>query len=682
MTDSPPDVGAPRRALAIVRPYLLPLAISAVVGAMAIRAITKSAGGPAAPLDDAFIHLTFARRIAEGHPFSYVRGEGYVSGATSFLWPLLLAPFHLLGLRGSQLLWGAWILGWISHAGLALEAHRITRRLAGVAAGAGTAAIVLLFPAFAWFAWSGMETITFAWALLGTARVAAAYCEPEPGRAKPSARTLIALGILAPLLRPEGALASLIAAIALAVRTEGPRKRRLLAFAPLAGPLVLPLLNLVMTGHAASSTAQVKWAIGNPYYTASTLFALFAHNVKLLFTDVMDGGGWSWIFLPERSLVGFGLGAIAMGIAAVRRKVPFHALFVILIVLGAIAPTTYLSFLWNRLRYIWPFASAWCVLLGCLSREVGDLLRIRWRRLTFVTPLLVGLMAGGMAMRLPNVIKDLATSSRAIQRQQVALGKWASTKLPAEARIGVNDTGAIAYLSGRPTFDIVGLTTEGEARYWVAGAGSRFEHYEKLPREKLPTHAIVYPAWFGLPPLLGRKLHEATVRDQSILGGATMVAHEVTWEPLGTGALPAAPPKGLALVDEVDVADLESEVAHRYELGRTHDPDNLAKQHFVEGHRVMDGGRMSRARDRFRVKLPAGQAKELVMRVWSARVLDLSIQVAGRSIGVVHVPGSSTFHEPSVTLPRELGGEVEVIVAPRDAKARFGAFHYWVFAGP
>ena len=67
----------------------------------------------------------------------------------------------------------------------------------------------------------------------------------------------------------------------------------------------------------------------------------------------------------------------------------------------------------------------------------------------------------------------------------------------------MNDTGAIAYLSNRRTFDVCGLTTAGEARYWVAGAGSRFEHYERLGARRLPTHFIVYPNWFAIPALLG-----------------------------------------------------------------------------------------------------------------------------------------------------------------------------------
>jgi len=355
-----------------------------------------------------------------------------------------------------------------------------------------------------------------------------------------------------------------------------------------------------------------------------------------------------------------------------------------------LAPCTYLSFLWNRIRYVWPFAGAWFVLLGCLVRELGDLARLVRPRLVFVTPLLAGALAGMLVTRMPWTIRDLAQSATAVHKQQVALGRWAREHLPADARVGVNDTGAIAYLSGRRTFDVVGLTTEGESRYWVAGAGSRFEHYEKMPRERLPTHFIVYPQWMGCAAVLGRELHEETVLEQSILGGATMTAYEARWDLLGSGALPAAPPPGMQLVDEVDVADVESEKAHAYDLTDSWDQDNLATSHGAGGARVIaDGGRVNRARDRFRVALPGGKPARLVMRVSAEAAVDLLVTVAGRPVATVPVSETNGWSEPAVALPADLGGgPVEVTLTAREGESgekgagRFGAYHYWVYAAP
>ncbi|APR81652.1 Hypothetical protein A7982_07001 [Minicystis rosea] len=681
--------GLLHRAAARLGPYVPALAVSAVLGAYCIRGILHAAGGPAAPLDDAFIHLTFARRLAEGHFFSYVPGEGYSSGATSLIWPILLAPFHALGLRGTGLLWASWLFGGLAHAALAVEVFRVTRRLAGRAAAWGSAAMSALFPAFAWFAWSGMETMALAWIVLRGARLAAAYAEPEEGTDPPSIRALLAAAILAPLIRPEGALVSLLVAVALALRPpEGARARRFLALAPLVGPLIVPLVNLVGAGHAGSATAQVKWAIGNPYYSAATVVALTAYNARVLVTSLLNGGEWTWIFLPEHASIPLLLGAIALPIAGARRKLPLHALFVGLVALGALAPCTYLSFLWNRIRYVWPFAGALFVLVGCLAREIGDLLRRLSPRLGFVTPLIAGACAGCLAMRLPVAVRDLAQSASAIDKQQVTLGRWAKANLPADARVGVNDTGAIAYLSERRTFDVVGLTTEGEARHWVAGAGSRFEHYEKSPRDRLPTHFIVYPQWMACPPVLGRVLTEATVIEQSILGGPTMVAYEARWDLLGSGASPAHPPEGLVLADEVDVSDVESETAHSFELKQSWDVDNHVRMALLGGRLVADGGRVNRARDAFRVAWPAGKPATLVMRVDAEWPMDLAVEASGRALGAITLPGDGTFADHSLALPADLGGKpIELTITARGQAAagepaHFGSFHYWVYSAP
>ena len=674
-------------------PYVPALIGSCLVGYLATRGIVQRTGEPAAPLDDSFIHLQYARRLAEGHFFSYVAGEGYTTGATSPLWPLLLAPFHALGLRGVSLLDAAWALGTLAHAAVAVETYRLAERLAGRAAAAGAALMCLLFGAFAWFAWSGMETVPFAWALMRAARVSADFCEPakapSPPTRRPTEAGLLAMAMLGPLLRPEGVIASVCVAVALAVRPRnGSRRRRLLALAALAGPLIVPLTHFAFTGHAASSTTSVKWLAANPYYPGPQLRGAISANVRLLLTSLLDGGEWTAVFLPEHFSLPLFLGVIALPLAAYRRKAPYHALFVAAVALGTLLPCSYLSFLWNRVRYIWPFAGAWFVLIACFARELGDLVRLVRPRLTFVAPILTGLIAGALAMKLPWALSDLAQSSHAIQRQQVALGRWAAENLPEDARIGVNDTGAIAYLGGRPTFDVVGLTTEGEARYWVAGAGSRFEHYEKLAKERLPTHFIVYPQWMACSPVLGKELFEATVTDQSILGGATMVVHEARWDTLGTGALPGEPPSGLALVDELDVADLESEAAHGYNLAGSFDPDDqvvevgkeVDREGTIKRSGIADGGRVHRRFDSFTAHLPAGKAVRMVMRFGAEEAVTLTVQSADHEIGRIEIPAGA-WVERSIEIPASVAAASTPlsIVVPGEGTPQFQSFHYWFY---
>ncbi|KYF86429.1 hypothetical protein BE20_29145, partial [Sorangium cellulosum] len=465
--------------------------------------------------------------------------------------------------------------------------------------------------------------------------------------------------------------------------------RRLLVLAPLLGPLVVPALNQLLAGHPTSSTTTVKWLLGNPNYDGPALRDALLQNIRLLVTDVLDGGQWTAVFLPEGSAVVIALGAVALAVAAHRRGRPAHAAIVAALALGALLPCTYLSFLWNRVRYVWPFAPAWLVMAACLARELGDAAQRVRRSLHYVTPLIAGAFAGALAARLPWAIHDLANSARAIDRQQVWLGRWAAQHLPEDARIGVNDTGALAYLSGRRTFDIVGLTTEGEARYWVAGAGSRFEHYEKLPPERRPTHFIVYPHWMACAPVLGRELVDATVEDQAILGGTTMIAYEARWDLLGSGALPVRSAPGERILDEVDVSDLESEAAHGYALEPLADQRNVAvalaaPESDAPGEvdraraEIADGGRYYRAADRFVVHVAAPPAEaRLVMRVASDDGAELAISVAGEEAGTVEVP-AGTWVERAVALPAaRLSGATPIAITLRRG-AGFHAFHYWL----
>ncbi|XXY46096.1 hypothetical protein WME91_39445 [Sorangium sp. So ce269] len=749
---APSPAPSPLRALAArAAPYAPALVASGLLGALCIRAVLDQAGRPALPLDDAFIHMQYARRLAEGSFFSFVAGDGYSTGATSLLWPVLLAPFYALGLRDLSLVYAIWALGLVFHAALAVETARLARPLAGPAAAAGAGAMCAGFAAFAWFAWSGMETVAFAWILTRTARLAASLCEPappepagdsaepaqdgnagnspaaapSPAAAAPSpaaapppaaasiavARALALAGFVAPLLRPEGALASLLAALALAASAPRPaplqapsparpwpRLRaaaarllagRKLAVAPLLGPLVVPALNQLLAGHTTSSTTAVKWLIGNPTYDGPTLRAAILENLRLLVTDVVNGGQWTAVFLPEGSAAVIALGAVALVVAAHRRGRPVHAAVVVALALGTLLPCTYLSFLWNRVRYVWPFAPAWIVMAACLARELGDAARRLRRPIHHVTPLVAGAFAGALSARIPWAVHDLANSARAIDRQQVWLGRWAALHLPEEARIGVNDTGALAYFSGRRTFDIVGLTTEGEARYWVAGAGSRFEHYEKLPPERRPTHFIVYPHWMACPPVLGRELIDATVEDQAILGGTTMVAYEARWDLLGSGALPVRTVPGERILDELDVSDLESEAAHAYALEPLADQRNVAlalvaPESSAPGEldpsrlEIADGGRYHRTADRFVAHFVGAPSEaRLVLRVASDDGAELAVSVAGEEVGTVDVPGGP-WVERAVPLPAaRLSGPTPIAITLRRGSG-FNAFHYWI----
>lgn len=629
--------------------------------------MTRACGGElGAPLDDSYIHFQFARSFARLEPFEYTPGSPPVPGATSLLWPALLTPALWLGASGGGLLALTWLLGFGALFGQASEVFLAGRRFLSLPLAFCAGLLVLALSANTWFAASAMEVVPLGFVLLRSARRAAEYIEGHRSPRRHGELWLLALAGV--LLRPEGSLAALFAAAAFA--SEG-RRAAWRAGLALAAPLLTPLIGWVFTGSGAQTTTLAKWLPMNPYYEGR-LGAAVLQNLGLLFGTLLDGREWSWTFIPEgyRWLALASLPALAL--AARRRGAGVLAGLLCLVGLGMLLPATYETFLVNRLRYLWPFAGPWLLGLAALAQLAASGLSRLSPKLEHLALALPALCLLGFGRLAPVSMNDLAVSAAAITAQQVSLGKWAATALPRDAKLGVNDAGAVAFYSERRTFDVVGLTTQGEARHWVAGAGSRFEHYERLARAELPTHFIVYPEWFALPQLLGECLTERRVDGATILGGPLMVACRADYAGLGSGAKPVLDLGARRLIDELDVADLESEAAHGYRLG----PSSAQLNVVVSLGGVVDGGRSERTREDFHMAFE--EAGLLVVRLSADSAPELEISVAGKPAASTSPAGETqelSFAVPPGT-PR---GPQPVSLRSRDPVT---VLHYWSYGAP
>jgi hypothetical protein len=658
----------------------LPLLGAALLAKHTLAAVLEKVGHPAAALDDAYIHFQYARAIAEGHPLRFQAGAPLSSGATSMLWPAVLAPFWALGARDEAILWPCWVLSFAALGGLAWEAARLTERLAGRTAAVGAGAMTLAFGGFLWCAASGMEVVPFAWAIARATRRASEWTElPADGRSTGRAAELVGLSWVAASMRPEGALTALyVAAVLGAVPGKQARRDRALGVAAAAAAFGVQALLWLTTGSPRSSTSVVKLLPGNPYYVGPALVAAVEYNVRQLLTTLLNGEVFSTEFLPHGGapVALAGLGAIA--VLGWRSRCPWRAAGVLLMALTMFAPCFYVTFLWNRLRYLWPFATGWMVGLACLARVAGDLgaeVRPSWRA---ATGILCGAFVGLFASKLEWIIDDVAQSASGIDRQQVALGRWAREELPPDARIGVNDTGAIAYFSGRRTFDVVGLTTKSEGPYWVAGSASRFEHYERLEAtapDELPTHFIVYPEWMDMPCVLGRPLQEATVTDSTILGGRTMRAYAADWSSLGSGEHPWS--TSAETIDVLDVADVDSERAHAYELLGARDREETLKDGTApSGAPVVDGGRTRRVVERFVAHLRPGSGARAIMRLEGAPGAQLRVLANGEPVGAFDLGDDDDWVERSFDVPATVASD-RTRIEVRVGVAAVTTYHYW-----
>lgn len=135
------------------------IAVVAAVGFGVYLAASQALLSIGFPLDDAWIHQTYARNLALLGQWAFVPGE-VSAGSTAPLWSLLLAPGYRLGI--SPYFW-TFAMGWAALWGAGVCGEAIYRRASGQAARIPLAGIFLVMEwHLVWAAASGMETAAYA----------------------------------------------------------------------------------------------------------------------------------------------------------------------------------------------------------------------------------------------------------------------------------------------------------------------------------------------------------------------------------------------------------------------------------------------------------------------------------------------------------------------------------------
>jgi hypothetical protein len=168
--------------------------------------------------------------------------------------------------------------------------------------------------------------------------------------------------------------------------------------------------------------------------------------------------------------------------------------------------------------------------------------------------------------------------------------------------------------------------------------------------------------------LLGEYRTQRSVPGATILGGETMVAHVASYAALGTGALPRQG-EPCRVHDEVDVADLESEVSHGYDVLGGTSGTNLV----LERDGAVDGGRSERTVERFVMSLvPGGR---FVSRVQADEADALELFVGSETLGRRPL-ANGRWQEVAWTIPPQIpSGRSKVELHALGGSIT--ALHYW-----
>ena len=481
-----------RRAdLSVVLAAALPLAVFMLTE----RSV---AGGAGFPLDDSWIHLHFARNLAEGAGFAYNPGRP-VAGSTAPLWTLLLAASVLVG--GASVA-TAKVLGIACALGAAVLTRRAAQAWGAPPGVAGVAGVALLWAGpIAWGALSGME-VTLA-ALL----VAAALVAHAAERAWLTA-TLAGLAVTA---RPEAALL-----IPFLVLSRPLTPVRLAAFVLVPAVVIAPMVafSYATVGAPYPATAAAKVEGGLVGWLGGLREPL---SLTLALRPWVYLREWaSWLALTHVLLPLLLVPALVLAWRRRGRALGVVGLALLAHPLGMALLAPYRGPGFQEGRYsvqLLPLA------LVVVAVGLGATLQ-RGRRLALLAWLALALWA------LVPAAERYAWGVQNIEAMQVRLGHWVAANTAPRARLAVNDIGAIAFVSRREIVDLMGLVTPEILPYRRQGEDGLIRFVNQV----CPDYVIIFPAWF--PRLAARAdllepLHRVRLDRVEVSGGPEMVVYRL-----------------------------------------------------------------------------------------------------------------------------------------------------------
>lgn len=666
---------------------------------------TQGGGQVVMPLDDAYIHFQYAHQIAVGQPYVYNPDLPPTSGATSFLYPYLLAIGDLLGFRGLNL--GMWAMQ-LGAAALALSSW-LVYRIVVLSAPTWLAAIFAIAVALdGWIAWhfmSGMETglvILFALATLYAVL------------ARRFRLSVLGMTLLA-LIRPEGGLLAVIAAAIVLLQglLDAPIKGRwgipprwtwrrewLLLLIPVLAVGVQPLVNLLVTGSAVAS--------GN---AAKSLFGIIPFDLGAIVGHVFDNFVRMWReFLSQYLYVS---GAAVIGIVALALD-KRHRLTAIMLVLWMLVGTAAISTLdtafWHFKRYQMPLIALFFPLAGWgwafvyirLWRLAGRMLRVQvW----FALAIYVTVLAASFSFVMYNALLFLSNyglNVGYVAAQPLQMARWLTANAPDDARIAVHDVGMMRYIGGHTTIDIVGLTTPGAAAYWRNGPGSVGEFIERQRPDLIASYGEGHG--LGLGYLQRTDLYAETLASYTVdldpvnnvaLAAPTQGIYRPDWTAADRAETPVMLPRvapyldGMELVDQIDVADVESEEAHDYQWHNDRAAGSFPSEYYEFGYLncandclVMDGGRRINGGESFTLTTNSEQDLILVTRLHPGDAGTFDVYANEQLVAERVIPSlpGSWYEVPTLIPASMLTAETRIRIVPHVA-GDYMPYQHWAYQG-
>lgn len=484
---------------------------TAVVGLFyyLLTLLQLTGGELGAPLDDAWIHLQFARNLAEGHGFSYNPGQP-TPGSTAPLWTILLALPALFSTEAGFLLGSALLLsgvGYLVAVGVAYGfAFDLSRKVwVAMLAGWGTAVV----GRFLWAGLSGMEATLFA-----AVSLTAVWLFTRHGLLW----WVALLFALASQLRPEGhllfALAVLVQGAGFMVQGAGFKGQLVGLVRSMWQPvLVYVLISLPYVLFSLGTTGQ---PLPNTFYAKAG-----------------SDGAYGWQFWQDTIRLHFFDNPVAFGLMLVGwwptwRKSPLTAVW--LVGLPLIYAST-VDGVWHHGRYTMPLIPFVMLTAALGAHWLAQ--KVSQPRVAQVALSLL-LLLGGL-WQVPAWATMLGHNAREIIEIDVALGVWLGENTAVSDPIAVDDIGAIAFFSQREIIDLNGLVSP---ELWPAiRQAERPRRNQELTRllslrDQPPAYVASFPLWrweIITNPIIATEKHHVRTETATITLQQDAYVHHIDW---------------------------------------------------------------------------------------------------------------------------------------------------------
>jgi tetratricopeptide (TPR) repeat protein len=438
------------------------------------------------PLDDSWIHLTFARNLVEYGSFSYYQNQLATSGSTSPLYTLILAGFYFFS-RNEFII--SYVIGISSFAVAVFFMFKLAKLHFDSAMWLAVlcALLLALQPMLTMIAVSGMETTMF---------IALVIISIYNYKKKNWIPLGISLGILV-WCRPDGFVlwGAILADYLIAMVLENSKKNRkevhisaralVVPFSIAAGIVVCYFLfNYMLSGSLFPNTFRAKLEIHKfslraefiqrdlfKYYTAPEFAMYFAPFLLS-------------VFIIVRGMIG-------------KKHNEFTVYFLFLAGLIFVY-WLLLPYSSSFGRYLMPIIPCYIILAIYGARVVSEYLSNKFRSSMQGNFLLAGYSAASVILciiYLSNISDLYNYSCKYYNDRHVAAGNWINKNTSPGALVATHDIGAIEFYGKRKLIDMVGLVSPDVIDNM---RGDFTEYLNKHLIEKKADYIITLKNWFEI----------------------------------------------------------------------------------------------------------------------------------------------------------------------------------------